>query len=508
MFVFTSKMKLLAGSLTLVGLVFLLIGFNTDYTSHAAEGHGDAVAHADDHGAAAHVEEAAAAVPEEAHAEEGHAEEAVVVDAVDEEADAHESMDHAAADHAAATHETEAPAAEGHEADAHVVEGHEADAHGADAHEGHGATHDLSANRPWAAFLVNSIFFLGIGIGTLFFLAIQYAAQVGWSAGLIRVFEAVAMFVGIPLLGILFLAVTGGMHMHHLWHWMAEGIMDPASANYDPIIAGKEAYLNVPFFTVRTLAYLVIWAGAAYLLRRNSLREDAMPKGQNLFFTQRKLAATFIVLYAVTSSTSAWDWVMSIDTHWFSTLFGWYTFAGMFVTAMTVLNLLVMYLRLNNHLPWINANHQHDLGKFMFAFSVFWTYLWFSQYMLIWYSNIPEEVTYYLPRFKGEYKPLFVMMVAMNFIFPILVLMSRDAKRIFGFIGLAAVFVLAGHWMDHYIMIMPGAVGYDYGFGFAELGGILFYAGLFLWVTLSQLAKAPLKLQNHPMLTESEHFHQ
>ncbi|MFM8566059.1 MAG: quinol:cytochrome C oxidoreductase [Bacteroidota bacterium] len=500
-------MKLLAGSLTLVGLVFLLIGFNTDYSSHAAEGHGTS-AHAEDHTAEAPAVDVEAvpaadeATAHEAEAADSHAEEVAVAAAVDaavgaegDHAEGHEA--HAAeGEHAAVAEHTE-----GH--DAHGAEGH--DAHAA---EGHGATHDLSANRPWAAFLVNSIFFLGIGIGTLFFLAIQYAAQVGWSAGLIRVFEAVAMFVGIPLLGILLLAVTGGMHLHHLWHWMAEGIMDPASANYDPIIAGKEAYLNVPFFTIRTLAYLVIWAGAAYLLRRNSLREDAMPKGQNMFFTQRKLAATFIVLYAVTSSTSAWDWVMSIDTHWFSTLFGWYTFAGMFVTAMTVLNLLVMYLRLNNHLPWINANHQHDLGKFMFAFSVFWTYLWFSQYMLIWYSNIPEEVTYYLPRFKGEYKPLFVMMVAMNFIFPILVLMSRDAKRIFGFIGLAAFFVLAGHWMDHYIMIMPGAVGYDYGFGFAELGGILFYAGLFLWVTLSQLAKAPLKLQNHPMLTESEHFHQ
>jgi hypothetical protein len=483
MFVFTSKMKLLAGSLTLVGLVFLLIGFNTDYSSHAAGGHEAAGHEVANHEAAGH-------------------------EVANHEAAGHEAAGHEAAGHEAAGHEATDHEAAGHEAAGHEPEATEPMNHEAAGHDAHGASHDLSANRPWAAFLVNSIFFLGIGIGTLFFLAIQYAAQVGWSAGLIRVFEAVSMFVGIPILGILFLAVTGGMHMHHLWHWMAEGIMDPASANYDELIAGKQAYLNVPFFTIRTLAYLVIWAGGAYLLRRNSLREDALPKGQNMFFTQRKLAATFVVLYAVTSSTSAWDWVMSIDTHWFSTLFGWYTFAGMFVTAMTVLNLLVMYLRVNNHLPWINANHQHDLGKFMFAFSVFWTYLWFSQYMLIWYSNIPEEVTYYLPRFKGEYKPLFVAMVAMNFIFPILVLMSRDAKRIFGFIGLAATFVLAGHWMDHYIMIMPGAVGYDYGFGFAELGGILFYAGLFLWVTLSQLAKAPLKLKNHPMLTESEHFHQ
>ncbi|MDP4855209.1 MAG: quinol:cytochrome C oxidoreductase, partial [Schleiferiaceae bacterium] len=354
-------MKLLAGSLTLVGLVFLLIGFNTDYSSHADSGDHGAPAQA--HAEEAHADEAHAA---EAHAAEGHA------------AEAHADEAHAAEAHADEAHADEAHAAEGHAAEAHASEGHADEAHASN----HG--HDLSANRPWAAFLVNSIFFLGIGIGTLFFLAIQYAAQVGWSVGLIRVFEAVSMFVGIPILGILFLIATGGMHMHHLWHWMAEGIMDPASPNYDSLIAGKEAYLNVPFFALRTIAYLVIWAGAAFLLRRNSLREDALPQGQNMFFTQRKLAATFIVLYAVTSSTSAWDWVMSVDPHWFSTLFGWYTFAGMFVTAMTVLNLLVMYLRLNNHLPWINENHQHDLSKFMFAFSVFWTYLWFSQYMLIW----------------------------------------------------------------------------------------------------------------------------
>ena len=435
MFVFTKKAKLFATALTLVGLVMMVIGFNsgghdeaTSHDAHATEAHAD-------HAAATHGEEVHAAA---AHAEESHAEEA---------------------------HGEEAHAEEAHAADAHAAH---AEGHGG--HEDHGA-----ANRPWAALLVNTIFFLGIGIGTLFFLAIQYAAQAGWSAGILRVMEAVALYVGIPLLGMLFLVITGTMGMHHVWHWMQDGIMDPTSANYDSIIAGKEGYLNDGFFALRTVAYLVIWAGAAYLLRRNSLKEDQLPEGQTMFFTQRKLAATFIVLYAVTSSTSAWDWIMSIDTHWFSTLFGWYTFAGMFVTALTVLNVLVMFLRVNNYLPWVNDNHQHDLGKFMFAFSVFWTYLWFSQYMLIWYSNIPEEVPYYMARF-GEFKPLFITMVVLNFLMPVLVLMSRDSKRIMGFILLAAVFVLAGHWMDHYIMIMPGSVGYHYGFGWVEIGGFLFYA--------------------------------
>ena len=468
MFVFTSKAKILAISLTVIGSVMLVIGFNSPSSashdildSHHEEGSHSKVTH---------------------HKEDSHS----------------EVMHHKEDSHSEVTHHEEVSHSE--------VTHHEEGSHSEDSH--HGGHHDHgAANRPWSAFLVNTIFFLGIGVGSLFFLAIQYAAQAGWSAGILRVMEAVALFVSIPLLGLLFLAITGSMHLHHIWHWMQEGIMDPSSYNYDSLIAGKEGYLNAPFFIIRTVAYLIIWGGAAYLLRRNSLKDDRLPSGQSLFFTQRKLAAAFIVLYAVTSSTSAWDYIMSIDAHWFSTLFGWYTFAGMFVTALTVLNLLVIYLRIGGYLPWVNENHQHDLGKFMFAFSVFWTYLWFSQYMLIWYSNIPEETPYYLARF-GEYKVLFISMVALNFLMPVLVLMSRDAKRIVGFISLAAVFVLAGHWLDHYIMIMPGSVGYNYGFAWAEIGGFLFYAGIFIYVVLYNLSSAPLLMKNNAMLHESKLFHQ
>lgn len=487
MFVLPRNVKFLAYALVLAGAVGLAIGFTQDPVADAGhDAHGSAAVadHHNDHAAA------------EAH--EDQSADTAAASVVEDPTDTAVVLVSSAVHHGPAeSHDAEAAHGDSH--DAHAAHGE------AEMHDAHHV--DQSGNRPWSALLVNSIFFLSLGIGATFFLAIQYAAQVGWSAGLTRVFEAVALWVIVPLLVILVIAIAGVNHVHGVWHWMHEGIMDVNSPNYDEIIAGKSGYLNGPFFIARLVAYIVIWFGGAYLLRKNSLAEDALPKGQNLWNKQRSLSAVFLVLYAVTSSTSAWDIVMSIDAHWYSTLFGWYTFAGMFVTSIVVLNLIVIYLRLGGHLPWINDNHQHDLGKFMFAFSIFWTYLWFSQYMLIWYANIPEEVTYYMARF-GEYKPYLITMVVLNFLVPFLLLVSRDAKRIVGFISLASFFVLVGHWMDHYIMIMPGAVGYDYGFGFAELGGILFYAGLFLWVTLSQLAKAPLKLKNHPMLTESEHFHQ
>lgn len=396
-------------------------------------------------------------------------------------------------------HATVAYAAAG---DPHSAEAHAA---GAAAHAQETAHHQQE-NRPWAALLVNSFFFMAIALGTLFFLAIQYAAQAGWAVGLTRVMEAISLFMPIPIIVIIILVILGQFQMHHLWHWMDPALYDKASPHYDELIAGKRAYLNFGFFMVRALIYLIGWTMAARWIRKNSLREDEHG-GLDYYNKNFKIAAAFLVFFGVTSSTVSWDFIMSIDTHWFSTLFGWYTFAGIFVTALAVLSLLTVFLRNGGYLPWINENHIQDLGKFMFAFSIFWTYLWFSQYMLIWYSNIPEEVTYYMQRF-GQYKLWFFIMVALNFVFPVLLVMSRDSKRTNGLVVFTAIFVLIGHWLDHYIMIMPGTVGSFYGFGLAEIGPFLFFLGAFILVVFSNLAKAPLAQKNHPHFIESNHFHQ
>ena len=369
--------------------------------------------------------------------------------------------------------------------------------------------HHQAANKPWANLMVSNFFWLAVALGALFFMAVQYAAQVGWTVVVLRVMEAMASFLWIPVLIMIVLVVLGVFHIggNHLWHWMAEGIMNPESSHYDAIIAGKQAYLNGPFYIIRTLIYAIGWVGGAYLLLNMSKKmDDANADWARNWVKMRNLSAGFLVFFAVTSSMSAWDWIMSIDTHWFSTLFGWYVFAGMFVSALTVMTLITSYLKNLGYLPEVNRSHIQDLGKFMFAFSIFWTYLWFSQFMLIWYSNIPEEVTYYMARF-GEYKVVFFTMVVMNFIFPILVLMSRDSKRNFGFLLVAGIGVIIGHYLDVFVMVMPGTVGGQWSLGLIQLGTFLGFAGLFMFFVFGRLAKRPLMPVHHPMFVESKHHH-
>jgi Ni/Fe-hydrogenase subunit HybB-like protein len=202
----------------------------------------------------------------------------------------------------------------------------------------------------------------------------------------------------------------------------------------------------------------------------------------------------------------SWDWIMSVDPHWFSTLFGWYVFASMFVSGITVIALITIYLKSRGYLEYVNDSHLHDLAKFMFAISIFWTYLWFSQFMLIWYANIPEEVTYFVTRIE-DYRLPFFGMVVMNFVFPFLMLMNSDYKRINWFVVMAGLVILFGHYIDIFNMIMPATVGTHWYIGIAEIGSILFFAGLFIFVVFTALTKAPLLPKRNPFIEESKHFH-
>jgi hypothetical protein len=211
-------------------------------------------------------------------------------------------------------------------------------------------------------------------------------------------------------------------------------------------------------------------------------------------------------LFGYLSSVMSWHWIMSIDTHWFSTLFGWFVFSGIWVSATIFILLLVFWLKSQGYLEFINESHIHDMGKWMFAISFLWTYLFFSQFMLIWYANIPEEVTYYLDRF-GNYKWILWTTVAVNFVIPIVLLMSREAKRSRPTIMIIGAILFVFHWVDVFIMIMPGSVFDHWAIGVLEVGMFVFFLGLFIFTVLRTLSKAPLLVKNHPYLDENLHHH-
>ena len=347
--------------------------------------------------------------------------------------------------------------------------------------------------------LINGFFFFALGLGALFFLALNYATESGWYASVKRVIEAVAGFLpyGMGLLG-LFLLIITLLDGAHIYIWM-----DSEVVKHDEIIQGKTAYLNVWFFWIRTLIYFTTYYLFLRGFKKRSLEEDVVG-GTDLHFKNYKRGAMFLVFFAVFSSTSAWDWLMSIDVHWFSTLYGWYTFAGMWCSSMVVLVITTMYLKKLGYLPKVNESHIHDLGKWTFATSFLWSYLWFSQFMLIWYANIGEEVTYFVMRIEN-FKFLYFAMFIINFAFPMLILMSRDAKRNFGILTFVGLIILTGHWLDVFIMVSAGSLGANATIGFIEVGMALMVLGSFVYVVLTNLTKAPLTPVNHPFLDESVH---
>ena len=359
----------------------------------------------------------------------------------------------------------------------------------------------------WPALLFNTYFYLGISVFAVFFVALQYVAEAGWSIALKRVPEAIMgalpIFSGIML----FIMVASIMHWNHIYHWLHEGIMDPANEHYDRIIAGKEPYLNATFFIIRTVVYLLGWNYFAKKLRSLSLLEDKQG-GSGIHFKGVSTSAWFMVFFAVSSAMASWDWIMSIGTHWFSTIFGWYIFAEWSAIGFTTIFLFTLYLKRKGYLQDVNENHIHDLGKWIFAFSLVWTYMWFSQFMLIWYANIPEEVTYYTARLEVEnYKFLFWFSMLINFLFPIILLMSRDAKRNNSRLIFVSCVILVGHWLNSYLLVAPGTLGTHGHIGFTEIGIGLGFAGLLIYLTLNTLTKEPLEASNHPMLDESKHLH-
>ena len=370
--------------------------------------------------------------------------------------------------------------------------------HEIDSHAEH-AFHSLK-NKPWSALFVALFFFFMISLGTLAFYAIQHVSQAGWSIVLFRVMEGITGYlpVGAVLLFVFF--VLSSLHMNHLFTWM-----DPEVVAHDELIQNKASYLNIGWFLARAAIYMIGWIVYRQYSRKFTLAQDGASDLKN-YYKLFKASAAFLVFFLVTESMMSWDWIMSLDPHWFSTLFGWYVFASMIVSAITTIALVSIYLKGKGYLEFVNNSHLHDLAKFMFGFSIFWTYLWFSQFMLIWYADIPEEVTYFATRFN-DYKLPFLGMLVLNFVFPLLVLMNSDYKRVPWFIVTTGIIILIGHYIDIFVMIMPATVGDQWFIGISEISSVLLILGIFIYVVFTTLSKAPLLAKGNPFIKESEHFH-
>lgn len=358
----------------------------------------------------------------------------------------------------------------------------------------------------WGTLLYNSIFFLLICNASMFFICVTTLAHGGWQVTFRRVPEAISAVVpifGLIAIFILFFIVFGLNHGDHnlIYTWKIPG--------KDEMIMKKTGFLNPTFFVIWTLLSIGLWSYLGMRMRKLSqeTEENSMNPAQGSRWILRNtiIASLFTVWFGLTvGSTTPWLWLMSIDSHWYSTMYSWYTFASSFVSGMALIVLFVIYLKNRGYLEYTTDEHLHDLGKFLFAFSIFWTYLWFSQYMLIWYSNQPEETAYFQPRTNnGVWKGIYYLNFVINFLCPLLILMSKSSKRNYTLMAFMAVLIIFGHWLDFNQMVMASVSRDRVTLSWLDFGIMALFVGLIIFLVGKALARVPLIPKNHPFLKES-----
>lgn len=388
--------------------------------------------------------------------------------------------------------------------------------------------------QTWTNLLHNLVFFVGVSFISQFMYSASTTAYGGWFVGFKRVWEA--MFGNLLVVGGLFvLIIVGGLlaGVHHIYEWA-----EPEALK-DELIQHKAGLLNKTVFATASVGILLMWWFWGRKIRENSVAEDT-EGGLNRYTNLKWWTASFLPIGGFSSAFAIWFWLMSIDPHWFSTMFAWYATASFLVTAMALTVLTLVFLKRMGYMQHITDEHMHDLGKYMFGFSVFWTYLWFSQFMLIWYCNNGEETVYFKTRMT-EYWPMFVLNLLMNFVAPFLILIRNTAKRRTGIMVFTAILLIFGHWLDFFQMIKPGVwtamtehahtvaehgakvaehtaehgaehgeAGIPLGFffpGLTELFTFIGFLSFYAYLTLSNLAKASLVPVNDPYLEESYNHH-
>jgi hypothetical protein len=344
--------------------------------------------------------------------------------------------------------------------------------------------------RTWANLLVDGFYVLSLAVSAMFFIATQRLSGARWSAGLRRVPEA--FMLALPVAAALVLVLYFGREW--LFPWSRPGAFAHA-----PAIAGKVTYLRAPFVFTRMAAAVLSWILFAWLFRRTSLAQDREPSS-SLAHHQRlnQYSAAFVVVFAISFTTSAYDWLISLDPEWFSTMFAVYVFAGTFVQGIAAVALATIVLKERRMLD-VGEQQLHDLGKMVFAFATFWAYIWVCQYLLVWYGNIPDEVTHYLRRTRGPWLFLFALNFFVNWVVPFAVLLPARAKANARVLKAMSVLLLGGRWLDLYLLVMP-SMSTAPSIGVPEIAIAAGYGALLYLVFVHALAKAPLAPVHDPAM--------
>ena len=350
----------------------------------------------------------------------------------------------------------------------------------------------------WANWLIVNYYFFSIAMGGAFFFVIQSISQSGWSSAFKRVSEALMSYV--PFAALFFLLLWFGVN--DLYQWS-----NKETAALDPIIQHKSAFLNIPFFFARMIMYFLLWIVFIRKLRQISLREDlADPSNSDgimyLFGKTELYSKIFIFILAITFSLSAFDWIMSIDVKWYSTIFALKNLVAAFLHGVSILTLIVFILYRKGYFPFFNEYHIHDFARYIFMLSIVWGYFWFAQFMIIWYGNIPAETVYYNIRWHEGWKVLFFMEIGLNWFIPFMVLLPVKASRNMKLVTVVILFLIIGQYIDLFVQVIPGTNGV-LKFSWISAGTFLGFAGLFALVVATTLSKAKLLPSNHPYLDES-----